>query len=379
MRILHVLDSLDPRYGGPARAVVDLCARGPAYGVESEFVGFGNAAASPQAATTHNLRLAGPAQLRYPPGWRAWLQENLGRFDGVVLHASWCAWGSIAASECRKDGVRYAYFPHGMLEPWPVHGQGLLKRAKKLLYWSLLEKNVVRHSESLLFNTGREMRLSAQSLALPPVKSTVIPYGVAIDPKPAPPEPPSGLEDLAGVRYGLFLSRIHPKKNPDLLIRAWAQGTMDAWTLVIAGPSAPEYLESLKRLAAEHRIAHRVRFIGFVEGTAKAWLFQHARWFLLPSSQENFGVAPLEAIWYNCPAVLSDQVALAEEMPNPTPMLPVSVQDWAAFFKEKFDDENFRQELLRAQREYVDDRFDIEKLAEGWSMTLKQIFAASPR
>src|SRR3954454_3797728 len=40
-RILHVLASLDQRYGGPLRAVLDLCAAGESLGVTSEVLGFG--------------------------------------------------------------------------------------------------------------------------------------------------------------------------------------------------------------------------------------------------------------------------------------------------------------------------------------------------
>jgi hypothetical protein len=124
-RVLHVLASLDQRYGGPLRAVLDLCAAGESLGVHSEILGMGelNVPDNPfPSERIHSLPATG--SYRYSPELRPWLRAHLDRFDGVVLHGLWCYPNWAAAVECQAAGKPYGCFPHGMLEPWAVSQSG---------------------------------------------------------------------------------------------------------------------------------------------------------------------------------------------------------------------------------------------------------------
>ena len=142
--MLHICDSLNPRYGGPAKAVVDLCKHGAMADLEVEFVSFGedrehwNIGFPVQCFRTKKFAL-----FHYPVGLGQWLKANLHRFSGVVIHSMWVEWGWVTARECRRSGIPYSYFPHGMLEPWSVERQGFAKRLKKVLYWYLRERHIV--------------------------------------------------------------------------------------------------------------------------------------------------------------------------------------------------------------------------------------------
>src|SRR5579863_7230582 len=138
MRVLHVLPSLDQMYGGPISAVLELSARGFEFGLTSEVLGFGDNRLfdCPLAADRiHELPQNRPRSYCYSRDLRGWLRARVASYEGVVLHGMWLYPNWAAAEECMASSVPYACFPHGMLEPWPIRGQGLLKRAKKTAYW----------------------------------------------------------------------------------------------------------------------------------------------------------------------------------------------------------------------------------------------------
>jgi glycosyltransferase involved in cell wall biosynthesis len=121
------------------------------------------------------------------------------------------------------------------------------------------------------------------------------------------------LRELEGRPFILYLSRIHPKKGLDLLIRAWAtvqhtrHSTLDTrhsdWLLVIAGTGAQSYVDECRQLAAQLGIANQCFWAGHVDELQKSWLFTHARCYVLPTSSENFGNVVAEALAHGTPVI----------------------------------------------------------------------------
>ena len=115
--------------------------------------------------------------------------------------------------------------------------------------------------------------------------------------------------------YVLALSRLHPKKNLELLIDAFldarAADAASRWRLVIAGSGDEAYTTRLRQVVAARHAQADVTFAGWVERDAKRVLLQGASLFALPSQHENFGVAVLESLACGVPAVISLEVQLA--------------------------------------------------------------------
>jgi glycosyltransferase involved in cell wall biosynthesis len=102
--------------------------------------------------------------------------------------------------------------------------------------------------------------------------------------------------------YILFLSRIVPEKNVDLLIRAFKQINTDL-KLVIVGDAThtDEYLKKCKDLAKRD---NRIIFTGPLYGEDKYEAFSNARLFVLPSTIEGMPIVLLEAMSFGiCPLV----------------------------------------------------------------------------
>jgi len=109
-----------------------------------------------------------------------------------------------------------------------------------------------------------------------------------------------------GRRVLLYLSRIHPEKRVDLLLKVWkhiAPQRLD-WDLWICGPLNGEYPKKMLSLSQELRL-QRVFFKGEVLAEEKSQTYRVADLFVLPTNTENFGMVVAEALAHGTPAVVS--------------------------------------------------------------------------
>ena len=377
MNLLHSIGSLDQESGGPLRGTLDMSAAVLELGLHCEVLGQGPIRIA-DVPIPLNLIHSLPAERVFShiasPPLRAWCRKNLGRFDCVILHGMWSAANWWVSRECIAAEIPYVVVPHGMLDLWSVRGQGLLKRVKKTLYWYLRERQLVEESSAVVFTLQRECDNSQKTFPFPVIRPLIIPpFGVSPQLDNSPARPSAGVDQGPGCRFALFLGRIHPKKRPDILIEAWARaGLPREWRLIVAGPAEPSYLAELAGLARRLGIEHAVRFVGSVSGANKRYLFQGASWFLLPSEQENFGIAVLEAVGSGCAVAISDQVYLADELPNGTDILPVSLEAWTQFMRERMTDDQWRAETAMRVRQHIGHKFDSALVAERWVRSIKQ-------
>uniref|UniRef100_A0ACD5GPW7 Glycosyltransferase n=1 Tax=Desertifilum tharense IPPAS B-1220 TaxID=1781255 RepID=A0ACD5GPW7_9CYAN len=119
-----------------------------------------------------------------------------------------------------------------------------------------------------------------------------------------------------GVPLILFLSRLHYKKRPDLLLQALHQlGSQTThFHLLLAGSGEPDYLETLKDLVSDLGLAERTTFTGFVAGEDKDLVLQGSDLFVLPSFSENFGIAVAEAMTAGLPVLIAPGVQIAPDI-----------------------------------------------------------------
>lgn len=318
MRILHVIRSLHPEYGGPAQLVRCIVAAGPRLGWEGE-VACLDEPSQPFLQDIH-FRVHALGENRstygYSKRWVPWLRENIDRFDGVVIHGIWQyqSWGTWRAIHGRKP---YVLFPHGMLDPW-FKRRYPLKHIKKWIYWNLAEYRVLRDAGSVLFTCQTEERLAPQSFRMPPWNAAVVPYGAELptgDPQQQIEAFYAACPTARDKRFFLYLGRIHAKKGCDLLIDAFAAiaARFPNVDLVMAGPDAGMRAGLEARVAAA-RLTARVHWPGLVTGDAKWGAFHASDAFVLPSHQENFGIAVAEALGCSKPVLISDQVNIWPEI-----------------------------------------------------------------
>lgn len=146
----------------------------------------------------------------------------------------------------------------------------------------------------------------------------VLPLGVS--PQENLPNPPQQLHETYNIPDDrlivLFLSRLHYKKRPDLLIEALSKLSTDLppTHLIIAGSGEPNYCRYLESCVHQMGLTERVTFTGFVTGSEKSLLLQGSDLFVLPSFSENFGIAVAEALLVGLPVIISEGVQLSPDV-----------------------------------------------------------------
>lgn len=318
MRILHIIGTLNPEAGGPVESVRVLLSYGP-IGYTGEVVTLDAPGAPYLAQIGFPVHALGPQTNTY--GFNSkllpWLRDNRDRFDGVVVNGLWqycgfAAWRALAGHK------PYVVFTHGMLDPYFKRAFPL-KHLKKWLYWMPIEYRVLRDAFRVLFTSNAECRLAAESFWLHKWNGYVVPYG-ASGPTGDPETDLQAFFDACPAarnkRFLLFLGRIHRKKGCDMLIDAFAKvaPTDPDLFLVMAGPDQQGWREKLEAAAAAAGIADRVIWPGMLRGPQKWGAFRACEAFVLPSHQENFGIAVAEALACGRPVLLGDKVNIAADI-----------------------------------------------------------------
>jgi len=380
-KILHVLSSLDKRDGGPIRAVVDLSAEGVAYGLESHLLAPGPLELADNPMAEGRIHIAPPAVFRlfrYAPGLRRWLRQHVREFDGVVIHGMWLYPGYAAAMECLRAGVPYACFPHGMLDLYPVNRSGFIRRVKKHLYWRLVERWLYEGAAAVVFTTQRELKNASATFRINNRKLVVVPYGIAPMHRHAGRPCNEKLWQPPDRRVALFFGRVHPKKNVGFLIEAWNKASVAPdYHLVIAGPGDPGYLAHLEKLAAAGPYRDRIHFAGWVAGADKAYLLERAQWFLLPSLQENFGVAVLEAAQAGCAVAISNEVYLADYLSPESAVMDLRMETWTEFFSGRMADDGRTAATAAADCASLSSRLNAADVGRNWAEAFRQLFCGA--
>jgi glycosyltransferase involved in cell wall biosynthesis len=319
-KILRVIGSIDPATGGPLEALVSSAAIMAEQGIINEVVTL-DAPNNPWAAK-FPLRVfsVGPAygKYRYTPRLVPWLKENAAAYQIVIVHGLW-NYSSIGTWRAlRNTGVPYVIFTHGMLDPWFRKAQPV-KHLLKQLYWLALEGRALSAAHCILFTTNEECRLARKSFCGHHYRERVVAYGatdVSGDAKIQISSFRARLPALTDRPYILYLGRIHKKKGCDLLIKAFANlcAEYSHVDLVIAGPDSSGWSRELKNIAREAGIASRIHWPGAVSGDEKWGAFRGATAFILPSHQENFGIAVAEAMACSTPVLITNKVNIWREV-----------------------------------------------------------------
>jgi glycosyltransferase involved in cell wall biosynthesis len=328
LRLLNVVSSINPAAGGVSESILRLSKAVMNLGHEVEIVSVDAPDSAWRESLPFPVHMTGPARgpLEYSGDFHQWLAQNSGRFDALISHGLWRYNSRATRLAARSAGRPYFVFPHGMLDPWfkryyPV------KHLKKCVFWWLTEYAVLRDARAVLFTCEEERLLARKSFRPYQCVERVVPLGTS--------EPPDNKEDqqrafpgafpeIRGKRVILFLGRLHEKKGCDLLLRAFLKllesRPREIWCdlhVMMAGPcSHPDYLGLLKQLAdsCEALSPGSVSFPGMLSGNLKWGALRQAEVFVLPSHQENFGIAVVEALACGTPVLISRPVNIWREI-----------------------------------------------------------------
>lgn len=319
MRVLRVIDSLNPSAGGPAVSALGSAISAARAGIRTDIavvIRPGDAQTTwwrevESRCEAEKIRLTGfpvlaaslsPRHHDPSAALARWLLRRVRGYDIVHAHSPWtgaCAQASAVATLGSRPLV---ITPHEVFTPFDVlRGRGAIRLAKRLgvrLY--------ARAANLIVCSSQLEMR-DTQSTGFPSEKLTWIYHPVIDDLAPLTPLQPRASGRRLTVGY---LGRLHPKKNVALLIDAVGQ-LDDRVSLVIAG-RGESTLETALRHQADRVLPSRASFVGWVASSDKTKFLSSIDVLVMPSEYECFGVAAIEALAAGTPVIVSDRVGVAD-------------------------------------------------------------------
>lgn len=319
MKILHVIRSADPEEGGPIEGILQRGQRLQELGHEVTVVALDGP--NPAYADGFPLQLVslGPGQGIYGhcADLAPWLAAHADEYDFISGHGIWQQGVASMGPGLKNSRTPYVVWTHGMLDPW--FDENKLKRLKKMIYWPRFLAPVLERAHAVMFTTEEERRLAENRFRPYRFRQQVVAYGtrgIVGDAEAMRAAFLQEFPELQGKRVLLFLSRVHPKKGCDLLVRAFGEvyGQNPDVMLVVAGPDQVNWIETLRSEAQAAGVADRIVWPGMLKGERKWGAFATAEAFVLPSHQENFGIVVAEALSAGKPTLISDKVNIWREV-----------------------------------------------------------------
>jgi glycosyltransferase involved in cell wall biosynthesis len=114
----------------------------------------------------------------------------------------------------------------------------------------------------------------------------------------------------------LFLGRVTFQKGPEYFVQAAARVLEHVPDAVFVMAGSGDMLPRMKSMVEELGITKSFRFPGFVRGAELERTFSTADVYVMPSVSEPFGIAPLEAMSYDRPVIVSKQSGVSEVLQN---------------------------------------------------------------
>jgi glycosyltransferase involved in cell wall biosynthesis len=325
MKVLYVLPSLSPLLGGPTHVALNLSKTLRDQGIDIEI-----------ATTNHDgkgvldVPLYQRVEYQQVPTWffpkfgpplkeficaptlTQWLWQHLREYDLLETHYLFSYAPSCAAAIAYRQKIPYAMRTMGQLTPWALAQSA----TKKKLYTQLIERRNLQRA-ALIHCTAPEEAADVRAFGIQ-TPTVTLPLGVT--PPPVIPDAPARLRQAYGIAKDipilLFLSRLHYKKRPELLLQAVHHLTTQQHPchVILAGSGEDSYLADLTQLVASLGLQSQVSFAGFVTGIDKHLLLQGSNAFVLPSYSENFGVVVAEALIAELPVVITPGVQISAEI-----------------------------------------------------------------
>lgn len=385
MKILHLIASVDPKAGGPIEYARVMAESHAGLGHQSVFVTTDHPESPALQGFPFEVAAVGPAKPRAAAikKYAKAVAVAAKTADVVVIHGLWHVVSMAGLKPLKVANVPWVTFTHGMLDPYFKTAKPL-KHFLKQIVWTLNQGYALTGAHSVLFTCEEERQLAQNAFwGHQEYQGKVVSF-CAADLTLSDPEFDVGQElfssqvpNLDGRKYLLFLSRIHPKKACDNLIKAFSKlsDTFDNVDLVFAGPDQVGWQSELAALTRDLGVDTRVHWAGMTQDAAKAAAFKNAEAFVLPSHQENFGIVVAEALSVSLPVLISHRVNIWREI----------IEDGAGFSGEDTIEDTTRVlhdflsltdekriEMKANARPCYEKRFSVESAARDLLMVLQE-------
>ena len=386
MKVLQVVPSLAPEWGGPVKVVNELAGALEVIGVSSEIISAqGRRVGNPETVTNDipiHLFETGPiARLwtAHTPGLKKTLAQKIPDFDLVHIQELWHYTGYIASKIARSRNVPYIVTIHGELNEWNLQQ----KRLKKQIYMTAIQRGILQKSAALHAITQAESNRIRQLEIETPV--AMIPNGIHTEEFENLPDRSqfvSRYPELENRLIVLFLGRIQQKKGLDILAQAFGNlvRTRHDVRLVVAGPDEDNTLTEIKTILKSQGALEKAVFPGMLTGEQKLEALGAADIFALTSYSEGFSVALLEALSAGLPLVITDECNFPEVGDSRAGfVVRPNDSETASALMSLLDSADLRREMSENARRLVRSNYTWERIAEKMFTLYENVIAGNFR
>lgn len=320
-KVLHVISSLDIKFGGPTSYILELVRRQIDFGINSYIL------TTHQKTKNNNLskslkkrvfsfKCKNLKSINYSRQLKIFLDNNIFNFDLIHIHGMYRFPTTYAAFLSRKFSIPYIIRIHGVFNPiltskpaqsflikkiWEFFFDfPNLKGASLIQCSSIKEKNIFKklnlnNKIFVSYNFINKLFQNKKINSKYKKKSSV------------------------NIKYPfiLFVGRINFVKGLDMLIPVFSKFSKinKKFKLLIIGPSNDDYLKKIiLPLIKKFNISNKVLIKKPVDHFKLFNYYKAANIYVQPSYSESFGISMFEAMSCNLPVVTTDQIDLAREL-----------------------------------------------------------------
>lgn len=307
MKVIHVVPAISAESAGPSYSVPALC-RGLqkagcdvtlCFNGESQYIGGGVEVRKFKAHRFPTLKLGrSPKMLEY-------LKEQCRTADIIHNNSVWMLPNIYPAWAKKGTKCKLVTQPRGTFSEWALSRS---KWRKRMVGW-LGQYSALRATDMWVATAESEYRDIRRLGFRQPV--AILPNGVdlpVLDFGTSKEDNGRGNLRTKNVRRRmLYLSRIHPTKNVDILLRAWSklEDEFKDWNLSIVGPDKNNTYADEMKVLAKLLCCERVTFEGELRGEAKYRFMSESDCEVLPTNSENFGMVVAESLACGTPVICS--------------------------------------------------------------------------
>lgn len=330
MKVLHITPSYFPafKYGGPIQSVhllnKELIKNGVDVDVITTNAGLENSKEiklnewnNIDDVKVRYFKYHGYEHFNFSPGLFFEISRRVKLYDLIHITAVWNFPVLVAGLLSILHKKPFIISPRGSLYK---ESFDLKSKYLKKLNYSLITKHIIKKVTALHFTTNDEKEKVVSYLRLTN-SNFIIPNGINLEEYEKLPEKgffKNKYNIPKNKKYILFLGRINRKKGFDILINSMSllNKKHDDLMLVIAGPDNDNYKIKIKKMLSDFGISNKSIFVDTLVGTEKNAAYVDAELFVLPSYSENFGMAVIESLACGTPVVISENVAIHDDIKN---------------------------------------------------------------
>jgi glycosyltransferase involved in cell wall biosynthesis len=282
-----------------------------------------------------------------------------------MAHAALCNYDVVLL--CNVANSPFAWFARPFGRPVVLNVDGLDRRRGK---WNSFGQAILHFCEWLSVFTPSRVVTDAEPIQeyyrqRYHAETTLIGYGSDVPPGR------HNLEgfDLPAGRYVLYVSRLEPENNPDLVLAAWRKVRSD-WPLVMLGDNRYDssYVERLKQQADE-----RVIFPGAVYGEGYWALQKHAGLFVFACEVGGVHPALIEAMASENPVLFLESPENNATAGDAAVRFTKSEDDLAAKWQALLDDPEARRQWAERAGMRARELYRWDAVAEKYEELFEEV------